>query len=125
MTFTSITVLRAASSSKAVFLAELCSYSDVLVCFVRLVIPLFCTVAVLWAACTDLPVALRSGYSGHFSLIGVSWSGTAQNIVPLMYVLMWWQWKMLESVRRITFSVLRKRDIPVTHITVLFLHNVL
>lgn len=82
---TGITELGAASSSEEVFLAEPCSYLDDLVCFVRLLIPLFCTVAVLWAACTDLPVALKSGFSGHFGLTGVSWSGTAQNIVSLLH----------------------------------------
>lgn len=96
MTLTGITKLGAASSSEAVFLAEPCSYLDDLVCFVRLLMPLFCIVAVLWAACTDLPMALNSGYRGHFSLTGVSWSGTAQNIVSLMHAFIWWQQEMLQ-----------------------------
>lgn len=124
-TLTSITELGTASSSEAVFLAEPCSYLDDLVCFVRLLISLFCTVAVLWAACTDLLMALKSGYSGHLAWLEFSWSGTEQNIISLMFLFIWWHWKMLQSVWWIKFSVIRSRAVPVTCITVLLLYNIL
>lgn len=125
MTLTSIAELEADSSSETVFLAEPRSYLDGLVCFVRLLMPRFYTVVVLQAASPDLPVALKSGCRGHFSLTGVSWRETTQNIVSLTYALIWWQWKELQSVGLIKNSAIRSRDILVTHITVLLLYNIL